>query len=78
MKKKLLAKVRRHGHHGVWEASGRERSGSRGTDRRYPGALQAGKTDASANLAANIFHFGEWNIRDVKTFLKERGINVRI
>ena len=36
------------------------------------------KTDASAALAASIFHFGEWNIRKVKTYLKERGVNVRI
>jgi len=36
------------------------------------------KTDASAALAASIFHFGEWNIRNVKTYLKERGVNVRI
>ncbi|MCX6674135.1 MAG: imidazole glycerol phosphate synthase subunit HisF [Methanothrix sp.] len=35
------------------------------------------KTDASAALAASIFHFGEWNIRNVKTYLKERGVNVR-
>jgi cyclase len=36
------------------------------------------KTDASAALAASIFHFGEWNIRDVKTYLKDGGVNVRI
>jgi imidazole glycerol-phosphate synthase subunit HisF len=36
------------------------------------------KTNASAALAASIFHFGEWNIQDVKKFLKERGVNVRI
>ncbi len=36
------------------------------------------KTDASAALAASIFHFGEWSIRNVKTYLKERGVNVRI
>jgi cyclase len=36
------------------------------------------KTDASAALAASIFHFGEWNVRNVKTYLKERGVNVRI
>jgi cyclase len=36
------------------------------------------KTDASAALAASIFHFGEWNIRNVKTYLNERGVNVRI
>jgi cyclase len=36
------------------------------------------KTDASAALAASIFHFGEWKIQSVKTYLKERGVNVRI
>jgi cyclase len=36
------------------------------------------KTDASAALAASIFHFGEWKVRNVKTYLKERGVNVRI
>jgi cyclase len=36
------------------------------------------KTKASAALAASIFHFDEWNIRNVKTYLKERGVNVRI
>jgi cyclase len=36
------------------------------------------KTDAAAALAASIFHFGEWKIADVKRYLKERGVNVRI
>ncbi len=36
------------------------------------------KTKASAALAASIFHFGEWNIGDVKRYLKERGVNVRL
>ncbi len=36
------------------------------------------KTDASAALAASIFHFGEYNIRDVKRYLAERGVNVRL
>ncbi len=36
------------------------------------------KTDASAALAASIFHFGEWIIQDVKRYLKERGVNVRL
>jgi len=35
------------------------------------------KTDASAALAASIFHFGEWKIQSVKTYLKEKGVNVR-
>jgi cyclase len=36
------------------------------------------KTDASAALAASIFHFGEWNIGEVKSFLRAKGVNVRI
>ena len=36
------------------------------------------KTDASAALAASIFHFGQWNIGDVKSYLRERGVNVRL
>ena len=36
------------------------------------------QTDASAALAASIFHFGEWSIGQVKSYLKDRGVNVRI
>lgn len=36
------------------------------------------KTGASAALAASIFHFGEVKIAELKTYLKERGIPVRI
>jgi cyclase len=36
------------------------------------------RTKASAALAASIFHFGEWSIGNVKSYLKERGVNVRI
>ncbi|MDI9616897.1 MAG: imidazole glycerol phosphate synthase subunit HisF [Methanothrix sp.] len=36
------------------------------------------RTDASAALAASIFHFNQWSIRDCKRYLHERGINVRI
>ena len=36
------------------------------------------KTEASAALAASIFHFGEYGIGSVKAYLKERGVNVRI
>ncbi len=36
------------------------------------------KTRASAALAASIFHFGECNIADVKRYLAERGVNVRL
>jgi len=36
------------------------------------------QTEASAALAASIFHFGEWNIGDVKRYLAEKGIHVRL
>jgi cyclase len=36
------------------------------------------RTNASAALAASIFHFGEWQIEGTKRYLAERGVNVRI
>jgi cyclase len=36
------------------------------------------KTNASAALAASIFHFGEYSVESVKRYLIDRGINVRI
>jgi len=36
------------------------------------------KTQASAALAASIFHFNQYNIRDVKTYLKKEGMAVRL
>ena len=39
------------------------------------GVLKGG---ASAVLAASIFHFGEYSIKDVKTYLAEQNIAVRI
>ena len=36
------------------------------------------KGGASALLAASIFHFGEYSIKDVKTYLAEQNIAVRI
>ena len=36
------------------------------------------RTDASAALAASIFHFDEYNIDDVKRYLSMKGINVRL
>jgi cyclase len=38
--------------------------------------LTAGKADAV--LAASIFHYGEYTIGEVKTFLDERGVCVRL
>ena len=39
------------------------------------GVLEGG---ASALLAASIFHFGEYSIKDVKTYLAEQNIAVKI
>lgn len=36
------------------------------------------KTKAQAALAASIFHYGEYKIGDVKKYLKEKGIHVRL
>jgi imidazole glycerol-phosphate synthase subunit HisF len=37
--------------------------------------LAEGRADAV--LAASIFHFGEYSVADVKTYLAERGVPVR-
>ncbi|MFH0762495.1 MAG: HisA/HisF-related TIM barrel protein, partial [Candidatus Omnitrophota bacterium] len=36
------------------------------------------KTEASAALAASIFHYQECTIKEVKEYLKEKGIPVRL
>lgn len=36
------------------------------------------KTDASAGLAASIFHYQEYSVKQVKEYLKDKGIAVRI
>ncbi|MEW6222561.1 MAG: imidazole glycerol phosphate synthase subunit HisF [Candidatus Hadarchaeota archaeon] len=36
------------------------------------------RTQASAALAASIFHYGEYKVKEVKNFLAKRGIAVRI
>jgi len=51
-------------------------SGGVGTLQHLYDGLTAG--NASAILAASIFHYGEYSIREVKEYLKERGINVRL
>jgi imidazole glycerol-phosphate synthase subunit HisF len=33
---------------------------------------------ASAVLAASIFHFGEFSVRDAKTFMAKAGLPVRL
>ena len=39
-------------------------------------AITIGKADAA--LAASIFHFGEYSIRETKKFISQQGIPVRL
>jgi cyclase len=41
-------------------------------------AHEAFEAGADAALAASIFHFGEYSVRDVKEYLDERGVPVRL
>ncbi len=36
------------------------------------------KGGAEAVLAASIFHFGEFSVEEAKTYLRERGVEVRL
>ncbi len=51
-------------------------SGGAGKLEHMAEVLTAGKADAV--LAASIFHFGEHTVADVKRFLKQKGIEVRL
>jgi len=51
-------------------------SGGAGTLAHMAEVLTAGKADAV--LAASVFHFGEYKVADVKKFLQEQGIEVRL
>lgn len=51
-------------------------SGGAGCPQHLFEVLTAGR--ANAALAASIFHYGEYPVPTVKTFLKERGVPVRI
>jgi cyclase len=50
-------------------------SGGAGKLEHFHSALTEG--GASATLAASLFHFGEYKINDVKTYLRDRGLPVR-
>jgi imidazole glycerol-phosphate synthase subunit HisF len=50
-------------------------SGGAGRPEHLADALLAGKADAA--LAASIFHFGEYTIRQTKQILADRGVPVR-
>ena len=51
-------------------------SGGVGNLHHLSEGLNEGK--ASAVLAASIFHYGEYTISEAKSYLREKGINVRI
>ena len=51
-------------------------SGGAGKMEHFRDAFTLGKADAA--LAASVFHFGEIAIPDLKQYLREEGINVRI
>ncbi len=51
-------------------------SGGVGELKHFYEAFTKGKADAV--LAASIFHFGEYTIREVKQYLKKRGVSVRL
>jgi cyclase len=51
-------------------------SGGAGTLQHLADAVTEGKADAV--LAASIFHFGEFTIREVKEYLRDQGIEVRL
>jgi cyclase len=51
-------------------------SGGVGTFEHFYDGFTKGKADAC--LAASVFHYGEFTVRDVKEYLKGRGIPVRL
>ena len=51
-------------------------SGGAGKLEHLAEVLQTGKADAV--LAASIFHFGTFTIRQAKEFLQKAGVNVRL
>lgn len=51
-------------------------SGGAGKPEHFYDALTEGKADAA--LAASLFHFKEIEIKDLKTYLKNRGMEIRV
>lgn len=51
-------------------------SGGVGNPEHIYAGLTEGEADAA--LAASIFHFGEYSIREVKEYLRDRGVPVRL
>ena len=50
-------------------------SGGAGTLEHFYDVLTLGKADAV--LAASVFHYGQFSVREVKEYLKSRGVEVR-
>ncbi len=51
-------------------------SGGAGCKEDFRDTFKQGKSDAA--LAASVFHYGEISIKELKTYLKQEGINVRL
>lgn len=51
-------------------------SGGAGEKEHFKDAFTKGKADAA--LAASVFHFGEIDIEELKQYLRDEGINVRL
>lgn len=51
-------------------------SGGAGTKAHFYDALTEGRADAA--LAASLFHYKELEINEVKTYLRDRGVSVRL
>ena len=51
-------------------------SGGAGNKEHFYEALTEGKADAA--LAASLFHYKELEINEVKSYLRERGVSVRL
>ncbi|MGM9709401.1 MAG: imidazole glycerol phosphate synthase subunit HisF [Prevotella sp.] len=51
-------------------------SGGAGTKEHFLDVFVKGKADAA--LAASVFHFGEIGIQELKSYLKDNGVNVRL
>ena len=51
-------------------------SGGAGKKEHFRDVFTLGHADAA--LAASVFHFGEINIRELKKYLRNEGVNVRL
>ncbi len=51
-------------------------SGGAGCEEHFRAALQEGRADAA--LAASLFHFNELRLGDLKRYLQEQGVSVRL